>query len=144
MVGRELSLTYSQLLQPNVKRLGELEMQGEAFDPVATTGSGVDRVSVFLDNRDEGGMFLGDATLAAPTSDGWTLLTPVLKGVRDGHSLFVYARSAVTGDETVVKIPVTIGNTVHPSGGPGGSVGLGIGGTPESPGAVDSLPSPPE
>ena len=124
--------------------LGKLEMQGEAFDPVATTGSGVDRVSVFLDNRDEGGMFLGDATLAAPTSDGWTLLTPVLKGVGDGHSLFVYARSAVTGDETVVKIPVTIGNTVHPSGGPDGSVGSGIGDTPESPGAVDSLPSPPE
>jgi hypothetical protein len=124
--------------------LGKLEMQGVAFDPVATTGSGVDRVSVFLDNRDEGGMFLGDATLAAPTSDGWRLLTPVLKGVGDGHAIFVYARSAVTGDETIVKIPVTIGDMVHASGGPGDSVGSGISDTPGSPGAVDSLPSPPE
>jgi hypothetical protein len=94
--------------------LGKLEMQGVAFDPATTTGTGVDRVSVFLDNRDEGGMFLGDATLATP---GWTLLTPVLKGTGDGHSLFIYARSAVNGVETVVKVPVTIGDTVHPSGG---------------------------
>jgi hypothetical protein len=124
--------------------LGKLEMQGVAFDPVATTGSGVDRVSVFLDNRDEGGMFLGDATLAAPSSVGWTLLTPVLKGTGDGHTLFVYARSAVTGEETIIKIPVTIGDTVHPTGGSTESVLSGVGETPESPGAIDSLPSPTE
>jgi hypothetical protein len=106
--------------------LGKLEMQGVAYDASATTGAGVDRVSVFLDNRDEGGMFLGDATLGAPNTitlepahiadAGWTLVTPALKGVGDGHSLFVYARSAVTGDETIVKIPVTIGDTAHPTG----------------------------
>jgi hypothetical protein len=112
--------------------LGKLEMQGMAFDPAATTGSGVDRVSVFLDNRDEGGIFLGDATLAAPATVDWTLLTPVLKGTGDGHSLFVYARSAVTGDETVVKIPVTIGDTVHASGG-----GSGI----SIPGETPSVPT---
>jgi hypothetical protein len=117
--------------------LGKLEMQGMAFDPVATMGSGVDRVSVFLDNRDEGGMFLGDATLAAPATVDWTLLTPVLKGTGDGHSLFVYARSAVTGDETVVKIPVTIGDAVHPTGG--ASEGVSIPGEiPSPPSGIDS------
>jgi hypothetical protein len=105
--------------------LGKLDMQGVAFDPEATTGTGVDRVSVYLDNRDEGGLFLGNATLGAPntmpsqadqfTTAGWTLTTPALTGVGDGHMLFIYARSDVTGQESIVKIPVTIGEAAHNS-----------------------------
>ena len=98
---------------------GAMTIQGVAYDPAATEGIGVDRVSVFLDDRDMGGMFLGDAKLAQPTfmptegaqfpNAGWMLLTPTLKGTGDGHMLYVYAHSAVTGDETVLRIPVTIG-----------------------------------
>jgi hypothetical protein len=111
---------------------GSLMIQGVAFDPVATTGIGVDRVSVFLDDRDTGGLHLGDATLGAPNvmttepaqfaSAGWALTTPALKGAGDQHILFVYARSAVTGEETVTQIPVFIGDKVHNTGGGGEEV----------------------
>lgn len=106
---------------------GSLVMEGVAFDPVATTGTGVDRVSVFLENRDTGGEHLGDATLGVANPmgaeggqfalAGWTLTTPALSGAGDGHTLFVYARSAVTGDETVLQIPVFIGEKVGNTGG---------------------------
>src|SRR2546421_5033149 len=42
---------------------GALVMQGVAFDTVATEGIGVDRVSVFIGERDYGGAYLGDAAL---------------------------------------------------------------------------------
>jgi hypothetical protein len=106
---------------------GAMVIEGVAFDPTATTGTGVDRVSVFLDNRDTGGLHLGDATLggvnflasepAQFATAGWMLTTVPVKGAGDGHTLFVYARSAVSGDETVMEIPVVIGDTVHKSSG---------------------------
>ena len=112
---------------------GAMTIEGVAYDPVATEGIGVDRVSVFLDDRDAGGMFLGDAKLGQPTfmptegvqlpNAGWMLLTPALKGTGDGHMLYVYAHSGVTGDETVLRIPVTIGEKAGTSAGyetPGG------------------------
>lgn len=102
---------------------GALVIQGVAFDPTATTGTGVDRVSVFLDDRDGGGFFLGDATLGVPNvmgsqpaqfaNAGWTLLTPALKGTGDSHMLCVYARSSVTGQESEMEIPVSIGQTTR-------------------------------
>jgi hypothetical protein len=111
---------------------GRFTMQGVAFDKTATTGVGVDRVSVFLGDRDAGGMFLGDAKLGAPTtmpvpSDqfamaGWTLVTPALDGAGETDQLHVYARSAVTGDETVVDIPISIGEAAAPSRGGVGDV----------------------
>src|SRR5690349_1805582 len=80
-----------------------LMMEGVAFDPLATEGNGVDRVSVFLDDRDMGGQFLGDAKLGAPNfapsetaqfaNAGWVLTTPALAGRGDSHELFIYARS---------------------------------------------------
>ena len=98
---------------------GSLIMEGVAFDPAATQGTGIDRVSVFLGSRDFGGEHLADATLGKPTfmstqpgqfeEAGWIVTTPALKGFGDGASLFVYAHSAVTGVETVAEIPVIIG-----------------------------------
>jgi hypothetical protein len=106
---------------------GAMTIEGVAYDPIATEGIGVDRVSVFLDDRDMGGMFLGDAKLGQPTfiptetaqfpTAGWMLVTPALKGTGDGHMLYVYAHSAVTGDETVLRIPVTIGEKAGTAAG---------------------------
>jgi hypothetical protein len=128
--------------------VGKLEMQGVAFDPVATTGTGVDRVSVFLDNRDEGGWFLGDATLGQPTvmpaqtaDAGWMLITPVLNGVGDGHTLFVYARSSATGEETVLTIPVTIGASTHNSAAPSEMVTPTGGDETPTPGTPEGAPA---
>jgi hypothetical protein len=112
---------------------GALVMQGVAFDDDAEHGLGVDRVSVFLDEREAGGLYLGDASLGSSsnmvTSDpqfadgGWRLTTPALKGDGQNHEIWVYTRSAVNGAETVIRIPVTIGEHVQRDRGAGGEEG---------------------
>jgi hypothetical protein len=82
-------------------------MQGQAFDRAATSGNGVDRVSAFVDDREAGGQFVGDAVLGQAAIDAFTL-TADLSRAFGKHTLFVYARSAVTGHETVVSFPVVI------------------------------------
>ena len=86
---------------------GKYVMQGLAFDRAATTGSGVDRVSVFLDDRDSGGQLIGDGVLGQPTPTGFSA-TIDLSRTSGQHTLFVYARSAVTGKETTVNLPVNV------------------------------------
>ena len=87
---------------------GKYVMQGRAFDRAASSGSGVDRVSVFVDDRDAGGQLLGDATLGQPGATGFTV-TADLSRLGGGHTLYVYARSSVSGREAVVSFPVVIG-----------------------------------
>src|SRR5579864_5704475 len=86
---------------------GKYVMQGLAFDRAANTGSGVDRVSVFVDDRDSGGQHVGDATLGQPVANGFSA-TVDLSRTSGAHTLFVYARSSVTGQETSVNFPITI------------------------------------
>jgi hypothetical protein len=98
--------------------VGGLEMQGKAFDPSAPVdqGAGVDRVQVFLEDRDRGGLHLGDARLgipnaaAAPGSQfslaGWDIIVNLPGGA---HTLFVYAHSGVTSKESSVQVPVKVG-----------------------------------
>ena len=94
--------------QPNdLLPRGKYVMQGLAFDRAANSGSGVDRVSVFVDDRDAGGQHVGDAVLGQPGATGFTV-TADLSRASGGHTLFVYARSAVTGREAVVSFPVVI------------------------------------
>jgi len=82
-------------------------MQGQAFDRAANAGSGVDRVSVFVDDRDSGGQHVGDAVLGQPVANGFAA-TVDLSRMSGAHTLFVYARSAVTGQETSVNFPIVI------------------------------------
>jgi hypothetical protein len=82
-------------------------MQGVAYDRNAGAGSGVDRVAVFLGDRDNGGQHLGDAKLGEPQPGAFALTVDFSKSSGQ-HSLFVYARSAVSGKETVVNFPITI------------------------------------
>jgi polysaccharide biosynthesis protein PslG len=86
---------------------GKYVMQGVAFDRAANSGSGVDRVSVFVDDRDAGGQHVGDAVLGQPVANGFSA-TVDLSRISGAHTLFVYARSAVTGKEAIVNFPVTI------------------------------------
>ena len=87
---------------------GKYVMQGLAFDRAAPGGAGVDRVSVFVDDRDAGGQHLSDATLGQPTPTGFSATIDLSK-LSGKHMLFVYARSAVTGKESVVSFPVSVG-----------------------------------
>jgi polysaccharide biosynthesis protein PslG len=86
---------------------GKYVMQGLAFDRAASNGSGIDRVSVFVDDRDAGGQHVGDAVLGQPVATGFSA-TIDLSRASGAHTLFVYARSSVTGKEAIVNFPVTI------------------------------------
>jgi hypothetical protein len=129
---------------------GRMVIQGIAFDDSAETGVGIDRVSLFIGDRDEenGAIFLGDARLGLPNPQkvpkeecepetrslvlcpagtekgdhqfdlaGWNLTTPVLKATGQASSLYVYARSSVSGVEAVEIIPITMGEGGGDEGG---------------------------
>ncbi|HLZ30624.1 MAG TPA: hypothetical protein VKV73_25180 [Chloroflexota bacterium] len=89
---------------------------GYALDPAAlptqpTQGSGIDHVSVYVDQeKDNGGTFVGDADLAFADSlaaangaqfgaAGWRLDIKPTKFHSGNHNLFIYAHSVVTGKE---------------------------------------------
>src|SRR6266849_283767 len=98
-----------------------------AFDCHADTGIGVDKVSIFLGLRGEGGIHLGDAQGGAPTgvrvvpatqfgSAGWTLSVPsAVVSMSNAQVLSVYAHSTVSGKETVLSIPIKIGQIAAPA-----------------------------
>jgi len=103
--------------------VGKTVIEGIAFDPGATQGVGIDRVTFFLDaSREDGGEVLGDASLGTPnplaTPDaqfataGFTFTMPVLH--MGSHQLYVYGHSTVTGMERVVAIPFVVGQTDAP------------------------------
>jgi hypothetical protein len=80
-------------------------MQGVASDKASQSGSGIQSVSIFLDNRDQGGTFLGSANTGQ--NNMWTAMVNVPSTNLGLHTLWVYATSSVTGEETAVSIPVT-------------------------------------
>jgi hypothetical protein len=97
--------------------VGRYMIEGIAFDRAAEEGAGIERIDIFLDNRDTGGVLIGSGQLGAPSpvptdpdlSDaGWTARVTIPRTLTGGHTLFVYALSAVTGGELVVGIPVTV------------------------------------
>jgi hypothetical protein len=72
--------------------------------------TGVDRVEVFLDNRDEGGLFLGNAVPGDDSDDSgmFHIVVDLPENQTGVHSLWFYAQSSTTGEWTAVEIPVTI------------------------------------
>jgi hypothetical protein len=101
-------------------------VQGAAVDCHVDIGAGINRVSVFLGRREAGGIFLGDATLKAPTpipilpADQYAAGSGfVLRGqapLKPGavNELYIYARSELTNIETAVMLPV-VGAGVSPA-----------------------------
>jgi hypothetical protein len=93
--------------------VGGLVVHGTAFDNVTEVGTGVDRVSFFLDNRDQGGLFLGDTVPVNPVAQpnaprGFYQTTLSIPNMVGGHNLFIYAHSAVTGLDTSITVPITV------------------------------------
>jgi hypothetical protein len=129
---------------------GSVVMEGLAWDHDARDGTGVERVWVRVCGVN--GAYLGDATLGLPSrvsvdkgnpqfaTAGWRI-TARLQGAGDERELCVTARSSVTGTDTLVRIPITIGTAPPPpatesvggtagTGGTGGTAGTGgAGGT---------------
>ena len=86
--------------------VGGINIEGVAMDRAAGSGSGIDRVDIFLDNRDQGGTMLTEANLGAMNS--WHALVTIPSNQTGLHTLSFYAHSSVTGQETLVSVPVTI------------------------------------
>ena len=92
------------MLQP-----GAIVVQGVAQDERATEGNGIERVDFFLDNREEGGMFLGQASFGTGNmSNMWSTTVTLPNNQLGPHTLFFYAHSTASGEETVTEVPVTI------------------------------------
>jgi hypothetical protein len=72
----------------------------------------IDRVEVFLDPRDNGGLFIGSVE---PTDKEFKITAAVPNSANGGHTLTVYARSSVTGHEAVQQVPVFVGEPPAPT-----------------------------
>jgi hypothetical protein len=93
-------------------------VQGVAYDTASTSGPGIDRVSVYLGDRDAGGLFWGNATLGLPNpqtntgplaSAGFSLRSPAVPAGTGARTINVYARSSLTNREAIASVPVFIG-----------------------------------
>jgi hypothetical protein len=96
---------------------GAFWIEGIAFDSASDDGPGIDHLDIFVDDRDAGGTLIGRAVQGAaalqpedPTlaGSGWTAEVSIPKKLVGPHSLFIYALSAVSGDEITVEIPVQV------------------------------------
>ena len=97
--------------------VGHYMIEGIAFDRAADQGAGIERIDIFLDNRDTGGVLIGSGHTGASSlvpedpqlaDAGWTAQVTIPRSMMGSHTLFVHALSAVTGGELVVGVPVII------------------------------------
>jgi hypothetical protein len=100
-----ISVSVSNPSPGDTIHVGGYTIEGMAFDKAAPSGTGIDRVEIFLDNRDSGGMFL---TQAMPGADNmWHAIAQLPTNQTGLHTLYFYVQSSVTGQEVIVTIPVT-------------------------------------
>jgi len=98
---------------------GPLVVTGVAFDPASTSGSGIDQVEFFLDDRDAGGVSLGGTTVPGAANAAlprvYNTVVHIPTTANGLHNFVTYARSALTGLETKVSVPVFIGIAPSPT-----------------------------
>jgi hypothetical protein len=116
----ETSKMYLDVGNPSVGdslHVGAYTMQGIAFDAASDSAPGIDHIDIFLDNRDLGGTVVGHGQMFAPSPEpddpalngaGWTAEVVIPKKLIGFHSLFIYAYSAVAGEEMKVAIPIQV------------------------------------
>ncbi len=80
-------------------------------------GSAIDRVELFLDSRDTG----GGTHLATviPQNGIFNTVVTIPAGVAGGHTFTAYARSSLSGNETVISVPIFVGAAPTPTPRPG-------------------------
>jgi hypothetical protein len=91
---------------------GNSVVQGIATDKRATAGTGIDRVDFFLDSRDQGGISIGTAApgmVPGPFGPGSFQTTISFPNINGGHDLVAYAHSSVTGQESIISMPIGVG-----------------------------------
>jgi hypothetical protein len=107
----------------NVGTETDFEMRGYALDPTAapnqgSQGSGIDQVQVYLNapRGDQNSSFLGNATLGYSdataagqygsqfAASGWRMSLHTTALHANAYTLYVYAHSAVTGQESLTRV----------------------------------------
>jgi hypothetical protein len=97
---------------------GAYVISGAAWDPNATSGSGIQSVSVFLGQRDEGGTILGSTQPGIGSNPRAFSVTVTLPDdVNAGTDFSAYALSSVTGQETAVTFPIFVGTQTRNTSG---------------------------
>ena len=81
-------------------------MMGDAMDQTATSGTGIDRIDIFLNNRDSGGLLLGQGMMTS--SSFWQATVNLPTNQTGMHQLWFYVHSAVTGETLTFSVPVDI------------------------------------
>jgi hypothetical protein len=105
-----------QLGNPNpgdVLPNGDLIVEGIAFDASATDGSGIDSVDLFLDSRDSGGQPLGSGVPGS--GNRFQIKATLPANANGGHNFVAYARSSVSGQESMQSVPVYVGAAPTPT-----------------------------
>lgn len=94
---------------------GDVVLNGD-YMVSGKAGSAIDRVELFLDSRDGGGTHL--ATVV-PQNGVFSTVVAIPAGAAGGHTFTAYARSSLTGQETVTSIPIFVGAAPTPTPRPG-------------------------
>jgi hypothetical protein len=98
---------------------GDIVISGAAWDPAATSGSGITSVSLFLGRRDDGGTFLGSTVPGIGDNPrAWSRTVTMPDNFDAGTTFAVYALSSVTGGETSVSFPIFVGTPTRSNTGP--------------------------
>jgi hypothetical protein len=97
---------------------GDYVISGEAYDPSASSGSGIASVQLFLGRRDAGGTFLGSTQPGIGSNPNAFSLTVSMPDIDTGSDFAAYAISSVTGQQTSVVFPIFVGNPTRNANGP--------------------------
>jgi hypothetical protein len=84
---------------------GAYTVTGSAVDARAQAGSGIDRVSIFLDSRDDGGTQLAQIV---PVGSNFSATVQLPTNRLGGHTLVAYAHSAISDTEAMVSAAITV------------------------------------
>jgi hypothetical protein len=116
-----LSCPVLSIGNPNpgdIVQSGGYVISGAAWDPNATSGSGIQSVSIFLGERDQGGTILGSTVPGIGSNPrAFSLTVTMPDDVNAGSDFSAYALSSVTGQETSVTYQIFIGTATRNANG---------------------------
>jgi len=97
---------------------GSYMISGLAIDPMASDGSGIDEVAIYLGPRDQGGVELGSVAPSGGQRQQDFSLSVDLPTAAPGteQQLVAYAHSMLTDKVTEISLPIVMGgdNDAHP------------------------------
>jgi hypothetical protein len=95
---------------------GDVVLNGD-YMVSGAAGSAIDRVQLFLDSRDTGGGT--HLATVVPQNGVFSTVVTIPAGAAGGHTFTAYAHSSLTGQETVVTVPIFVGAAPTPTPRPG-------------------------